>query len=156
MIEIKIPGGDNLILDHLVLDYNGTLATDGRLLPHVKETLAALAVDLQVHVITADTFGTVRSYMDGTNCKISVLSSESQDIGKLTYIDALGRERTVAIGNGRNDALMLKAAALGIAVIQEEGAWSGTLQAADVVCTGIISALELLRNPSRLKATLRR
>jgi soluble P-type ATPase len=63
------------------------------------------------------------------------------------------------VGNGRNDQLMLKEAALGIAVILEEGAaaatLNATLNAADVVCTHIVSALELLTNPLRLMATLR-
>ena len=59
------------------------------------------------------------------------------------------------MGNGRNDQLMLEEAALGIAVILEEGAAAVTLSAADVVCTNIVSALELLDNPLRLIATLR-
>jgi soluble P-type ATPase len=50
---------------------------------------------------------------------------------------------------------MLKEAALGIAVVQEEGDAVDTLVAADVVCNSINSALELLRNSLRLIATLR-
>jgi soluble P-type ATPase len=50
---------------------------------------------------------------------------------------------------------MLKEAALGIAVLHEEGAASETLLAADVACRSILSALELLTNPLWLKATLR-
>jgi soluble P-type ATPase len=61
----------------------------------------------------------------------------------------------VSIGNGRNDQLMLKASALGIAVILAEGIAAETLLASDVVCTSIIDALDLLRNPLRLTATLR-
>ncbi|HKJ46485.1 MAG TPA: hypothetical protein VJ991_11715, partial [Balneolales bacterium] len=58
-------------------------------------------------------------------------------------------------GNGRNDRLMLDEAAVGIAVIQKEGASFQSLQAADVICTNIIDALELLVYPKRLTATLR-
>ena len=50
---------------------------------------------------------------------------------------------------------MLKKSALGIAVIQDEGAAADTVMASDIVCTDIISALELLFNPLRLVATLR-
>jgi soluble P-type ATPase len=50
---------------------------------------------------------------------------------------------------------MLKASALGVAVIQGEGAAFETLASADVVCTDIRSALSLLSNPMRLIATLR-
>lgn len=155
MINIRIPGESDLSVDHLLLDYNGTLAEDGKILPGVGETLNTLSENLHIHVITADTFGTVEKEMLHIKCKIKVLSKHRQDRVKLEYINTIGRERTVAIGNGRNDALMIKAAALGIAVIQREGAWAGTLQAADVVCNSIVSALDLLRNPSRLKATLR-
>ena len=155
MIEIQIPAGEKLILNHLVLDYNGTLAKDGHIYPDLFKLLAELSSQVQVHVITADTFGSVKKELDKINCEISILKKEAQDYGKLAYVHTLGKQHTVAIGNGRNDYLMLEAAALGIAVIQEEGAWSETVQAADVVCKSIFSALELLLKTSRLKATLR-
>jgi len=88
-------------------------------------------------------------------CKLSVLPVEAQDVGKLQYVKRLGSPRCVCIGNGRNDRLMLAEAGLGIAVVLEEGAAGETLQAADVVCTSIGSALGLLTNPLRLVATLR-
>ncbi len=56
---------------------------------------------------------------------------------------------------GKNYALMLKKAALGIARIQEEGANVQALLAADIVCREILSALNLLINTKRLIATLR-
>ena len=155
MIEINIPGDRILQLKHIVLDYNGTIACDGDLIPGVKENLTALADKLQVHILTADTFGNARCGLEGIECELSIIAPESQDIGKLDYVKRLGAENTVCVGNGRNDQLMLEVAALGIAVILEEGAAAATLSAADVVCTNIISALELLANPMRLIATLR-
>jgi soluble P-type ATPase len=50
---------------------------------------------------------------------------------------------------------MLKNAALGIVVIQKEGATVKSLENADIVCNNIIDALELLKNPLRIIATLR-
>jgi len=155
MIEVDIPGYGILKLEHLVLDHNGTLAMDGILVPGVKACLVKLAQDLQVHVITADTFGKARAQLEGIPCQLSILAQDDQDIGKLAYIKELDPNRCVCIGNGRNDCLMLQRAALGIAVILSEGAAVQTLQAADVVCTGIVPALELLSNPLRLTATLR-
>ena len=155
MLEINIPGDRKLQLEHLVLDYNGTIACDGDLIAGVKENLEALAGELQIHILTADTFGKARSGLKGIKCQISILEPETQDIGKLEYVKGLGSDNTVCMGNGRNDQLMLKEAALGIAVILEEGAAAATLNAADIVCTNIISALELLTNPLRLMATLR-
>ncbi|UCD80646.1 MAG: ATPase P [Desulfobacterales bacterium] len=155
MIEIDIPGFKILRLNHLVLDYNGTLACDGKLLPGVQERLRALSDELSIHVLTADTFGQARTYLDDIPCEVSVIAAEYQEIGKLTYVNEIGAQHSVCIGNGRNDRLMLKEAALGIAVILEEGAAIETLLAADVVCTGIVPALDLLRRPLRLTATMR-
>jgi len=155
MIEIAIPGYKKLQLKHLALDYNGTLAVDGELLPGVKEALRGLAKGLQIHILTADTFGKVRSQVESMPCELSILPLDNQDKGKLDYVKSLGAQHTVCIGNGRNDRLMLKEAALGIAVILEEGVATETLAAADIVCTGILPALELLTNPLRLTATLR-
>jgi soluble P-type ATPase len=67
----------------------------------------------------------------------------------------LGAARTACIGNGRNDELMLKTAALGIAVLQREGAASVTLAAADLIVPTITEALDLLAKPLRLVASLR-
>lgn len=155
MIEVDIPGFKSLKLEHLVLDFNGTLACDGELLPEVAERLDHLASMLTVHVITADTFGKVEAQLDGVPCRISILRGGDQDKGKLSYITQLGREHTVCIGNGRNDRLMIEASALGIAVLLQEGAAAKSLLSADVVCKDILSALDLLTHPLRAIATLR-
>jgi len=155
MIEIAIPGHGKLKLKHLVLDYNGTLAVDGRLLAGVRDALVELANELEVHVLTADTFGIARAGLEGVPCTLTILPADGQDAGKAAYVDELGPKHTVAIGNGRNDRLMLEKAALGIAVVQAEGASTRALLAADVACAGIMDALALLSNPLRLVATLR-
>lgn len=156
MLEIIVPGKVSLRLEHLVLDYNGTLAVDGEPVPGVLERLEAIADHLKVHVITADTFGKVRTRLGASGCiKVSVLPVGDQTRAKRDYIDALGFDKCVAMGNGRNDRSMIEAAALGIVVILAEGCAAETLKVADVVCTDILSALDLLSNPLRLTATLR-
>jgi len=57
MITIDIPGSQKLELEHLVLDYNGTIACDGLLIPGVKDILINLSRSLSIYVLTADTFG---------------------------------------------------------------------------------------------------
>ena len=74
---------------------------------------------------------------------------------KLDYVESLGEAHTVCIGNGRNDILMLERAAVGIAVVLGEGAFAGAVAAADIVCSDILSALELIVRAKRLQATLR-
>ena len=155
MEEITIPGYKTLQLSQLVLDFNGTLACDGRLLEGVAERLNALAPEMKIHVVTADTFGTVRQQLAEIPCDVVVLPVENQDTAKRDFVGQLDADATVAVGNGRNDRLMLKAAALGIAVVQEEGAAVETVIAADIVCPDILSALDLLDHPKRLIATLR-
>jgi len=155
MIEIDIPGNRVLQLEHLVLDYNGTIAFDGVLIDGVKTCLDELSHMLTIHVITADTFGSVKKALEDIQCKLAVIPLNRQDVAKLEYVNKLGSNHTVSIGNGVNDRLMLKASALGVAVIQGEGAAFETLASADVVCKDILSALSLLIHPLKLTATLR-
>ena len=155
MLEIAIPGSETLRLDYLVADFNGTLACDGVLLPGVTDALWLLAEPLELHVVTADTFGKAREALAGLPCELVILPQGGQDVAKRRYLESLGVERCVALGNGRNDSLMLVAAALGIAVMQDEGAAVETLLAAKVAVTDINTALGLLLNPQRLVATLR-
>ena len=152
---IKIPGNKDLQLEHLVLDFNGTLACDGRLIQGVRTRLKGLADQIKIHVLTADTFGGVEYELQGVPCEVSIIARENQEKRKLAYVEKLGAGVSVSIGNGRNDRLMLKISALGIAVIQEEGTAIEALHSADVVCNGILAALDLLTNPLRLAATLR-
>ncbi|HAO19369.1 MAG: ATPase P [Desulfobacteraceae bacterium IS3] len=155
MIETTIPGYKTVRLEHLVLDFNGTLACDGVMIAGVKSALNALAELLEIHVLTADTFGKAAAQLADVKCKLSILPIEKQDSGKLDYVKKLGCDKTCCMGNGRNDRLMLKESALGVAVILEEGASAETLASADIVCTSILSALDLLTHPLRLVATLR-
>jgi soluble P-type ATPase len=155
MLEIDIAGHKTLRLSCLILDYNGTIAVDGKIMDGVQERLEALSNSLEIHVLTADTFGGVRNELSGFACQLSVIPFENQVQAKVDQVRQLGCEGTVCIGNGRNDFLMLKEAALGIAVIQAEGACTETILAADVVTNSVLDALDLLLHPLRLTATLR-
>ena len=155
MIAIDIPGFGKLELAHLVVDYNGTLAIDGLLLSGVAEMLSDIAASVSIHVITADTFGLVKGELAGLPVEVTILPIEGQAEAKLDFVSRLGVDTVAAIGNGRNDRYMLKAAALGIAVTQREGMAAETAAGADVVSTSIIDALDLLKHPGRLIATLR-
>lgn len=155
MIHISIPGFGDVQLKHLVLDYNGTIAFDGELYEGLHTLLIDLSDKINIHILTADTFGEAKKNLDPLPVTLSILAGTVQDEEKLEYIKKLGADYSICMGNGRNDRLMLKEAALGIAVIQDEGACTETVLSADIVCTSIISALELLNNPKRMIATLR-
>lgn len=159
MLHYTIPGFGSLRLEYLLLDFNGTLACDGILIPGVAKRLTQLSADLTLRVVTADTFGTAQEQLDTLPCELAVLNKnnpkEGEDQTKLSLLHELGPARCIFIGNGRNDHLAVKAAAIGIAVYDLECAAPATLFNADVVAPNINAALELLLHPKRLVATLR-
>ena len=155
MLAIEIPDFARLEIEHLVLDYNGTLAVDGRMLDGVRERLVQLSASLQLHVVTGDTFGTARGALRGLPCTLTCLGESGQRQSKRDYVTALDPSRVACVGNGRNDQDMMAIAGLAIAVVQLEGASAETLMAAHVVARGITDALDLLLHPKRLLATLR-
>lgn len=155
MMEVDIPGFRHLQIKHLVLDYNGTLAIDGRLIAGVGERITALAEHLNVYVVTADTFGDASRQLAELPLTVTILPAGDQALAKHDFAAQLGADSVVAIGNGRNDRDMLQAAAIGIALIQTEGGAAQAVLNADIVATSILDALDLLRYPKRLMATLR-
>ena len=155
MLSIDIPGFASLTLHFLVLDYNGTLALDGHLQPGVLSRLSQLKSTLTVHILTADTFGTVRATFAHTDYHVHVLPQGNEAQAKADYIAGLGASACACIGNGANDAIMLRTAGLSMAVLQAEGVARAALDAAHLVVPGIDHALDLLMHPHRLRATLR-
>jgi P-type E1-E2 ATPase len=156
MIELEIPGLTTFRFRHLVLDVNGTIAKDGQLLEGVVELLAELRAQLDIHLVTADTHGTQETLDKSLQLTTVRIPFQNQAKAKLDYIERLGADAVVAIGNGANDAAMIGQAALGIAIVGPEGAAVETLLKAKVVAPDIRAALELLLHPRRLVATLRR
>lgn len=155
MIDIDIPGFGDLKIEHLVLDYNGTLALDGKLLPGVRKQITELAEDLEVHIITADTLGQCEEELGDLPVTIQILQTRPEDEAKLNYIRNLGEKKCACIGNGRNDKLMLHEAALGIIVFGPECFSVESSGVADLAATDINYALGLFTHPIRLLATLR-
>lgn len=155
MMTLDIPGFGPVRLSHLVSDFTGTLSVDGHLLPGVGERLRALAEHLQLHILTADTFGTALTALNGLPTEIVLLSGDNLDVQKEAYVRQLGADAVVAFGNGNNDRRMVKAARVGLVVSQGEGCAVAALMAADVHVSSAVIGLDLLLHPQRLKATLR-
>lgn len=158
-IFLDIPGREPMRLSCLVLDYNGTLALDGELLPGVAPRLEALAAQLSVDVITADTYGTVRRTLaplaKSGVCVHTLPAGRPEPEAKRDHLLAREAACCCAVGNGANDALMLAEAGLSIAVVGREGAAVQALLHAQLVVTHINDALDLLLHPQRCKADLR-
>jgi soluble P-type ATPase len=156
MIELNIPGRGLIQLEHLVSDVNGTLANDGQLLDGLARRLSQLGDRLQIHLITADTHGKQDIIDLQLNMKATRLRAGQEGEQKAAYVHQLGSEHVVAIGQGANDAAMLKTAAIGICILSPEGTALETLLSADLVVPDIFTALGLLEKPLRLIATLRK
>jgi len=156
MMIIDIPGYIRLDIKHVVCDFNGTIAVDGKLIDGVRDIINELSEHIEFHVITADTYGFVERELKNVNCKLVKISKQNQAYSKLKYVSAIGKDHTVCMGNGNNDSLMLKEACLGIALVQEEGACVETLLSSNIVCKNIIDAFGYFKEPKRLMATLRR
>jgi P-type E1-E2 ATPase len=155
MIELSIPGTGIVRLEHLVCDVNGTLAVDGRLVEGVSRSLVMLKDRLQIHLLTADTFGRQSVIDQQLGLEAVRLTAGDEARQKAEYVLKLGAAQVVAIGQGANDAEMLKAARIGICVLSPEGTAGPALASADVAAPGILAALEMLEKPLRLLATLR-
>jgi len=148
---LPLPGGTGSFTT-LVLDFTGTLSEGGRLLHGVDERLRTLVSKLRIVVLTADTFGTAREALRDLPVEVQVIRDGRH---KAEVVSALGGRDVIAIGNGRNDIPMMEVAGLGIGVVGPEGAAAGLLGRVDVVVRDIRDALDLIRDPLRLKATLR-
>ena len=155
MIKVAIPGKGVLELKHVVFDVNGTLAVDGELLPEVPELLGAVKDHLEIHLLTADTHGKQAEIDKILNLKADRVKPGDEARQKADYVQDLGPDITVAVGQGANDSQMIKTAVIGICTLSAEGSALETLLAADLVVPDIQSALRILLNPTRLKASLR-
>jgi soluble P-type ATPase len=153
--RIDIPGWGNIDIENIVIDLNGTVATDGRIPVDVKEKIRSLSKIAKIYILTADTQGTADQEIPGMNVELIKIPGESSKMGKFEFLKTLDLELTVAIGNGNNDQVILKEAAIGIAVLGDEGVSVSAIKSADIVVRNIHDALELFLKPKRLLATLR-
>jgi soluble P-type ATPase len=90
------------------------------------------------------------------NLTATRLTGGNEQEQKRAYVQKLGSDKVIALGQGANDAAMLKEAALGICVMSQEGTAVETLLAADIVVPNIFTAFDLLDKPLRIVATLRK
>jgi P-type E1-E2 ATPase len=154
MINIDIPGWENIAIENIVLDLNGTIATDGKISVDVKEKIKSLSQKMKVYILTADTQGTASEESKDIGIELVKIPGEDSKNKKFEFLKTLNLERTIAVGNGNNDQFILREAALGIAVLGDEGLSSLAMKNADILVKNISDALDLFLKPKRLVATL--
>jgi soluble P-type ATPase len=155
MISIDIPGWGTMEIENLILDLNGTLATDGKILPEAKKKINSLSGQVKIFVLTADTQGTATEETRELRAELIKIEGKDSKEGKLRFLKTLDLEKSIVIGNGGNDQLVLKEAGLSIAILGDEGISVTAMKNADILVKTISDALDLLLKPKRLIATLR-
>jgi soluble P-type ATPase len=154
MIRIERPGQEPLEIQFILIDFEGTLAQDQRIHPKAKDKINLLSKRAKIYVLTKGD----KEFLDEAFRKVDVepfYSKEGETTQqKLDFLRQLGANKTVAIGNGADDAPMIEEAGFGICVAGKEGASGETIRKADLVVSNIIDALDFLLKPLRQKATL--
>ncbi|MBT2683329.1 haloacid dehalogenase [Bacillus sp. ISL-37] len=154
MLALNIPGRGQFNINHLVLDFNGTIAFNGELIPGLAERIMLLSKDVEIHVITADTNGTVARQCSGLPVSVQILHSDGHTAEKGKFVSSF--DGAICMGNGANDEAMFEAADIAIALTGREGCATATLLKSDLMIENINDGLDLLLNPNRLIATLRK
>ena len=153
-MKITVPGSGIYNLETLVLDLNGTIALNGKLVVGVKQRIQKIkGLGLKVFLFTGDTRGTGAKTAEVLGIKL-VKASNAKD--KLKELKKINSSTCVAIGNGAIDDYFLKAAKLGIAVMQSEGLHIKAALAADILMPSINDALDLIINQTTFISTLRK
>lgn len=156
MNTITIPGQGEYKLEHLVLDFNGTIAYKGKIINGVRERLIEISQSMDIHVITADTNGTVTKECAGLPVTVKIIAADNQLQEKRSFVQELSGIGTVSMGNGVNDQMMFEASSLSIAILGKEGCAINTLLKSDIAVNDINDALDLLLHKNSLIATLRK
>jgi len=158
-IAIDIPGFGKLQINAILTDYTGTLSFNGKLSPGVRERLLRLAELADIHVVSADSFGTAEKELEGLPVICKKLEGTGEDVQKRLYAETLDPRHVASFGNGNNDRLHMKlvkeSGGLTIAVDNGEGCAHEAIRNANVIVAGAVNALDLLLEPTRLRATLR-
>jgi len=167
MIELDIPGRGRFVIKNLILDLNGTLVLDGKIIEGVAERLQMLSREVNIFIVTADTRGLAEKAVKELEGELTTgerafsinlckVEKGKENIQKMELVQNLGNNETISIGNGSNDSLMLMESTIGICVAGKEGASVDALISADIVTFDINDTLDLLLVPERIVATLRK
>jgi soluble P-type ATPase len=154
MISIERTGQSNLEIECILIDFEGTLASDRRVHPKAKDKINLLSKRTKIYILTKEEKEYAEEVLKKVKAEIIYLTGGESSQKKLELLRQLGASRTVAIGNGVDDVPMIEEAGLGVCVLGKEGTFSEAMKKADVVFMNILDALDFLLKPLRQKATL--
>jgi len=156
MIHIQRPGQQPLEIDFILIDFEGTLASDRRVQPKAKDKINLLSKRTKIYILIKEEKERVEEVLKKVKAEIIYSTEKESSRKRLDLLHQLGATRTVVVGNGADDGPMMQEAVFGLCVIGKEGASSEAVKNADVVFTDILDALDFLLKPFRQKATLGR
>ncbi len=154
MISIERPSQTNLEIEFILIDFEGTLASDRRVHPKAKDKINLLSRRAKIYILTKEEQEHAEEVLKKVKAEIIYSMEGKSSQQKLGLLRQLGASRTVAIGNGVDDVPMIEEAGFGICILGREGTFSEVMKKADVVFTNILDALDFLLKPLRQKATL--
>jgi soluble P-type ATPase len=154
MITLQRPGRNALEIEFILLNFEGTLATDRRVHPKAKDKLNLLAKRSKIYILVKGEQEAIAEILKKLKAEVIYLTEGEVSQGKLDLLRQVGAARTVAIGNGADDAAMIEEAGLGICIVGVEGTSGEAIKKADVVFTDILHALDFLLKPMRHKTAL--
>ena len=156
VINIEIDGFGKIEAEYLVSDLNGTLAMFGEVSAETKKLIKQLKSKLKIFILSADTFNNGKKIADDLGVGFhKILGTKSQALEKCEFLQKLDPEKSIVMGNGRNDYMMFQKAKISFGIMGEEGINPQTLKEADLIVNRPENALKILLNPLALKAGLR-
>jgi soluble P-type ATPase len=154
MISIQRSGLPTIEIDFILLDFEGTVASDRRVHPKVKDKINLLSKRAKIYILARGEKEAVEDMLRNVKAETVYFKEGRVSQEKLDFIRRLGTERTIAVGNGADDALMIAEAGIGICVISKEGTSTEMLRHAKVVFSNILDALDFMLKPLRQTTTL--
>jgi len=154
MITIQRPGQSNLEIEFILIDFEGTLASDRRVHPKAKDKINLLSKRTKIYILTKEEKERVEEVLKKVKAETVYLTGGESSQKKLELLRQLGPARTVVIGNGIDDISMIEEAGLGVCILGKEGTSSEAMKKADVVFMNILDALDFLLKPLRQKSSL--
>jgi soluble P-type ATPase len=154
MIAIQRPGQAPLEIDFILIDFEGTLASDRRVHPKAKDKVNLLARRAKVHVLTIGEKAVAEEALKRVKADLFCAAAGESSGRKLELLRQLGPLRTAVIGNGVDDVPMMGEAGLALCVISKEGTSVEAMKKAHLVVSNVLDALDFLLKPLRQEATL--
>jgi soluble P-type ATPase len=156
MISIQRPGMESLDIHFVLIDFEGTLAMDGRVHPKAKDKVNLLSKRVTITILTKSNREEVEETLRKMRAEILYVTEGDSSQQKLNALQRLGAHQTAVIGNGLDDVRIMEQAGLGMCVIGKEGASAEAMAKADLVVTHVLDALDFLLKPLRQRAILGR